>query len=930
MGAKDGARHNVHRGARVTQFRLLVITAVLCATVVAAAAFDLLRPIDDVLKNMRFALSSRPASGEIVFVEIDNAALTNIGSPSRARSLYAKVVDKLVADGASMIVLDVSLRGTLGFFDDNALADALTRAGGIVRTTASYPQGGGAGRQPDLPLERFAALAPPVFMGNLPDTDGIVRRYPTRAIQDGWVIESLATAVTPGRRIQDTSFIIDYGIDLNTIPRLAASRLLEQDAATPVEGRVVIVGSNGYSVQSGVPVPRYGMASGTAVQLLAAETVRQNRMLRDWRVDPPFVLVLLLAVAFLAFRSRMSLAPAIASAVGLLVLLEFAALALQMRSGVVISTVAPHISQLALFVAAVVQELGKRAQMIDSAARERDSMRGILARVVADNFDGVVVVDNSKTIRAASKLAEDFIAPGLRGRPIHDVLDEPFLIHLDAAIDHGRVMDKASEVTITRPNGDRIVEFVVTLSSVEEWEVSPGAAGRVACLTFRDVTERRQVEERLTYLARHDPLTGAASRMCFVEQTEEMLSSPLGRAQGAIVILVGLSRLKTVNDTLGHAYGDELLRQVVERLNRFGAVCVARLAGNSFGMLFKGLADDDMAAFAKAIQESISQPYEVAGHHAVVGASIGITDSKLSGVDPNIMVSHAAMALSGAQDNAGSAIVTFSKDMDARIKGKQDMETALRAALERGEFTVHYQPQVDLDNGEIIGVEALTRWAHPQLGNISPAEFIPAAEATGLIIELGRWVLETACREVATWPRPVRLSINVSPMQFEHGDIVSDIVRALEVSGLPAERLDIEITESLLVAEVTHVGEKLQLLRRRGVGVALDDFGTGYSSLSYLGRLPVDKIKIDQSFVRGLPEDVHATAIVRAVLMLAESLGKSVVAEGIETQDQAWLLRLAGCRLGQGYFFGRPVPATAMVERLYAEHKDAMPAANVG
>lgn len=908
----------------VTQFRHLIVSALLCAAVIAAAAFGLLRPIDDALKDMRFALSSRPASGDIVFVEIDHAALSDIGSPSRARSLYARVVDKLVADGANMIVLDVSLRGTLGFFDDNALAEALQRAGGIVRTTASFPAKPTSGSQPDLPLERFAALAPPVFIGNIPDSDGLIRRYPTRAVENGWVMESLATAVTPEREVHDTSILIDFGIDLKTVPVLTASRLLAADIGPMVNDKVVIVGSNGFSAMTGVHVPRYGMTSNSAVQLLAAESVRQNRMLSEWRLDPPFVLVLIFAAVFLLFRRTMSLAPAIASSIGLLVLLEFAALAMQMRSGVIFNTVALHVSQIALFLWAVAEELSKRARMIDSAARERDSMRGILARVVADNFDGVVVVDHTRTIRAASKLAEEFLSPGLRGKLIEEVLEEPFLSHLDAALERGRVMEQANEVTISRPDGNRIVEFVVTLSWVEDWEVDSEAAGRVACLTFRDVTERRQVEEQLTYLARHDPLTGAASRVCYVERTMELLASPMQRAQGVTTILVGLSRLKTVNDTLGHAHGDELLRQVLQRLNEYAPVLVARLAGNSFGMLFKGRVEDDMVELAQAIQERISEPYIVGGHHAVVSASIGITDSYLSSAVPDLMVSHAAMALSLAQDASTNSIVVFSKEMDARIKGKRDMEIALRAALQRGEFTVHYQPQVDLDSGEVIGVEALTRWTHPELGAISPAEFIPAAEATGLIIELGRWVLETACREVASWPQPVRLSVNVSPMQFEHGDIVSDVVRALEKSGLPAERLEIEITESLLVAEITHVGEKLQLLRRRGVSVALDDFGTGYSSLSYLGRLPVDKIKIDQSFVRGLPEDVHATAIVRAVIMLAESLNKSVVAEGIETQDQAWLLRLAGCRLGQGYFFGRPGPASVIVERLTAVDADKL------
>lgn len=909
-------------GGQVAHLRLLFVAAALCAVVIAAAAMGLLRPVDDGLKSLRFSLASRPASGDLVFIEIDPLSFSS-GSMSRARSFYARVVDALVEGDAEIIVLDVNLRGTLGYFDDKALADALADAGGRAWTTAGFHSGSEGDGGLDLPLERFAALAPPLFVGGQADTDGVVRRYATRLVHESWALESLATAVWPEKSVETPDFLIDYSIDLRSIPRIAASALTAEGAGDRVRGKVAIIGSSGNMAQGSAAVPRFGVVPGTAVQLLAAETVRQNRMLREWRINPPFVLVLGSVVAFFLFRRRMSLAPATASSVAVLVLIEFAALALQMRAGVVIHTAAAHVVQIALFFAALWHELDLRGRSLSDAARERDSMRGILARVVADNFDGVVVVDHTKTIRAASKLAEDFIAPGLRGQ-LSEVLDEPFRVHLDAAIDRGKVMEKASEVTIERPDGERIVEFVVTLSSIEEWEADPGSSRRVACLTFRDVTERRQTEERLSYLARHDPLTGAASRLRFLEATTELLSSPAGREHGVTTILVGLSRLKTVNDTLGHAYGDDLLRQVVERLNNFDAVCVARLDGNSFGMLFQGLATDTLFDVAEAIKEHVSQPYIVGGHHAVVGASIGVSDSELSGEEPEVLVSHAAMALSIASDSTAHSVIVFSRDMDARIKSKQDMETALRAALARGEFSVHYQPQIDLDSGEILGVEALTRWTHPELGNISPAEFIPAAEATGLIIELGRWVLDTACREVASWPKPVKLSVNVSPMQFEHGDIVADICRALSNSGLPPDRLDIEITESLLVAETTHVGDKLQQLRSRGVGVALDDFGTGYSSLSYLGRLPVDRIKIDQSFVRGLPEDVHATAIVRAVLMLAESLEKTVVAEGIETQDQAWLLRLAGCRIGQGYFFGRPGPAENMISRLSEDESDKL------
>ncbi|WP_196257702.1 EAL domain-containing protein [Pelagibacterium limicola] len=913
----------------MTEYRQWFVAATIAIVVVTASWLGWLRPVEDGLQNLRFKLASRPASGDIVFVEIDPAALANIGSASRARGLYADVVAILAASGAEMIVLDVNLRGRLGYFDDNEMYSALSSAAGRVRTTATMSSG--PDHAPELPLERFAALAPPVFVGVTPDRDGVVRRYPSRQMHEGWVIESLATAVTPQRRVPDGAFLVDFGIELDTIPRVPVSALLGDGDVSPlISGKVAIVGVSDFSTQNGVMVPRYGMLSATAVQLLAAETVRQNRMLSSWRVDPPFVLVAFSAILFLILRRKMPFLLAAFGSVAFLIIIELITIGMQSRMGVTAHTAAAHVSQFAVIIAALIQELGQRNKSLSLASRERDSMRGILARVVADNFDGVVVIDHNEVIRAASKMAEDFIAPGLRGRSASEVLDDTFLVHIKSAINLGKAMDRAQEATIIRPGGERIVEFVVTLSSVSEWEDTRESAERVACLTFRDITERREAAARLTYLAEHDPLTGAASRMRFVEAINEQLATPLDRARGVTVLLVGLARLKAITDTLGHAFGDELVRQAVDRLGSLGAECVARLDGNRFGLVFKGLVDTDMLSLAETVKETLSRPYALDGHHAIVGARVGLSDSDLSGSVPEAIVSHATMALSMADDASGNATVVFAAEMDARIKGKQEMETALRAALERGQFSVHYQPQVDLDSGEIIGVEALARWTHPELGNISPGEFIPAAEATGLIIELGRWVLETACAEVATWPKPVRLSVNVSPMQFEHGDIVSDVLGALAKSGLAPERLDIEITESLLVAETTHVGDKLQLLRGCGVGVALDDFGTGYSSLSYLGRLPVDKIKIDQSFVRGLPEDDHATAIVRAVLMLAESLDKDVVAEGIETQDQAWVLRLAGCKKGQGYFFGRPGPALAILERLAASDADRLAAKKAG
>ncbi|MBN9345036.1 MAG: GGDEF domain-containing protein [Devosia sp.] len=549
-----------------------------------------------------------------------------------------------------------------------------------------------------------------------------------------------------------------------------------------------------------------------------------------------------------------------------------------------------------------------------------------LAQVVNDSFSGMVVIDSGGIVIAASRIACDLLNEGrpLDGQRAQRVL--PRDMHLAV----GQVLAETTPATETplaiavvhhgSETDDRLVlQFAVTASVV-------GTSERVACLNFWDVTERRRAEERLSFLATHDPLTGSLSRTGFCNAINERFETERGRAEGLAVFAIDLARFKPVNDALGHAHGDILLKQVVSRLRATGAQFVARLGGHAFAVAHPGLSQAEAAQFCEIVQDRLVAPYQLGPHRAIVGADIGISHSAVSGFDPDQLLSHADMALNVARAMAGKGYAAFSPEMDENLRARQELETEMQQAMERGEISLMFQPQASLDDGRIIGVEALMRWMHPDLGAVSPDRFIPIAEETGKIVELGRWILEAACREVATWPGELKLSVNISPIQFELIDVVAEVKEALTRSGLPAHRLDVEITEGIFVSNVRATIEALQKLRNLGVGIALDDFGTGYSSLGYLGRLPIDKIKIDQSFVKKLPGDQQSGVIIRAVMMLSEALNKIVIAEGIETADQAWMLKMMGCKVGQGYHFGRPRTATEMRASLVERAAPSLPA----
>jgi diguanylate cyclase (GGDEF)-like protein/PAS domain S-box-containing protein len=435
--------------------------------------------------------------------------------------------------------------------------------------------------------------------------------------------------------------------------------------------------------------------------------------------------------------------------------------------------------------------------------------------------------------------------------------------------------------------------------------------------TYEDVTQRHQAEAKIMHMARHDALTNLPNRVLFREKMEHALN----RGERLAVLFIDLDRFKSVNDTLGHPVGDALLCAVTQRLQMAvrGADAVARLGGDEFAIIQLGARPQDATELAGRIIESISQSFDVLGHQVVIGASLGIAMAPADGAEPDQLLRNADMALYRAKDEGRGTYHFFQPDMDAQMQARRSLELDLRKAVLNGEFELHYQPLVDLASDKISGFEALVRWNHPERGLVGPDDFIPVAEEIGLIVPIGDWVLKQACKDAVTWPGKLTVAVNLSAVQFRHPTLALSVVSALGASGLAASRLELEITETVLLQDNRAVLDVLHQVRELGVRISMDDFGTGYSSLSYLRSFPFDKIKIDRSFIRELGKENDCVAIIRAVIRLGRGLGMITTAEGVETKEQLDILRAEGCTQVQGYLFSMPRPASeipAIIKKL--------------
>lgn len=529
----------------------------------------------------------------------------------------------------------------------------------------------------------------------------------------------------------------------------------------------------------------------------------------------------------------------------------------------------------------------------------QQSFDAVLLDVVMPGLNGFEVLKQIRATHSASALPVIMVTAKIEGEDVALALELGANDYITKPIDF-RVASARLQSQLARLKAERaLVQHLEKLKSTN-------------LQLEHEIAERQQSEAIVRHMAQHDSLTGIANRVQFRDQLNQALSR-IGDQGGKVALLfVDLDQFKLINDTLGHRIGDALLVAVGQRLKHSTRDCdlVARLGGDEFAIFLqiKGRVEE-AGTLADRVTEAVAQPFQIEGHELLVSCSIGIACAPDDGKDPDALLASADLALYRAKADGRGRHQFFEPEMNARARARRLLEGDLREALQNGQFELHYQPFFNLSIGAITGFEALVRWNHPERGMIPPLEFISVAEETGLIVPLGRWVLREACREAKRWPAQIKVAVNLSPVQFRTATVLVDVMDALSHAALEPERLELEITETVLLDDDKKTLQALHELRGMGVRICMDDFGTGYSSLSYLRMFPFDKIKIDRSFVGDLPRDRYSKAIIRAIIDLAGSIGMVTTVEGVETEEQLAYLRAEDCTEVQGYLISRPRPA---------------------
>ncbi len=900
--------------------------AIVWLTISVAYTLGVFEFLDRKFQDLRFLANTRPATGNVVVVEIDAWSLAEFNGWPWPRKYFARTIENLSAAGATRIFFDVDFSSLSDFENDELLARAIAASNsGIVLPIFqqwSSSTGANTGVMTSRPLAQFEENVSLAAINILPSSDGMAREMNYHQVIDGNVYPMLATklAAEDTMRFEERpAYSIDYGIDPSTFRRLSMADVIRGrfDPAV-VRGKQVVIGATAVSLGDQLSVPVHLILPGVYVHTLGYESIAQQRAMTPLGPVPTYGLILLFVLLVAALSRDLSLLRGHAVGFGFVILIVAVSVITQHRVPVIID-IAPMIAAVVVsyYVTIYLKIYAQTMRLLfqSSDIRRKEKM---IHNLVQNSTIGIVTMDVTGKIETINKSAAEMFG---------DDCDAFVGTNIDSVIrrediSEGKISDYLTYLPVTGTQeviGQRkdASEFPaeVTFSKVE-------VNDEVVMTAFvSDITIRKQQEKTLQYRASHDSLTGLLNRDAFTKQLERSIRDAAENGGEAAVFLLDLDRFKEVNDTLGHPTGDLLLQLVAERLDEIAPsqATLARFGGDEFAVLLRDTARvGDVNDFAESVLDQVREPFELDDISLEVGGSIGAALFPEHGDAADDLIQRADIAMYAAKQNhVGFAI--YAPASDANSVRNLTLTGDLRRAIETGELEVVFQPKVLVPERRVYGAEVLSRWFRPGHGQISPDEFVSHAEQTGLIFPMTEWVLDKALEEASAWRLmgyDLNVAVNLSARLLQHSGIMPLVLSQLEKWEYPPERLVLEITENALVASPKEAMAMVERFAELGIRVSIGDFGTGYSSLAYLKTLKVQELKIDKSFVLNLTDDESDRKIVKAVVGLAHDLNLSVVAEGVETMDALAELDRLGCDIGQGYLFGRPMPGADFVDWL--------------
>ena len=906
-----------------------ILALILVILSVLLYQFQGLTRSDNLFYDLESAKITSPVDENIVIVAIDDASLKKLGRWPWSRAIHARMLNRLSTSGVKAIGMDILFMepDILHPENDQLLADAILKNNNVVLPVLTTVQNG------DIYVtESMTKIADAAAQGHVNlhfDEQGIVRKINMRhELTNGDVLPSMALALSQklNKDIKFTDFttkeptLIAFANPTNQFQKISFSDvLLNVNIRQNLQGKVVLIGmtATGLGTRIATSVSKnHRLMSGIEFQANALSAIQSGRIIQTISWTTYALLSFFLIVFPVIFYQFLKPATALLLTLIFLVLTVTGSFLLLKHLNL---WLAPSSILFCLVLTYPLWTLRRLEQLGDSLYKEHENASATLRAI----GDAVITTDKQGCIEFMNPAAEKILACPLEKAKNRQFTDVCQIVKKDEstilASHFLTAEEQRADAKIIR-NQNKI-EYAVRMTCSPFFSVDGTQVGCVYALT--DLTEIISINKKIAYIATHDDLTGLANRTLIQDLMEQAISSATRDNLIFAVLFIDLDGFKKVNDGMGHGCGDLLLQNVAKRLQ----ACVrqsdttARWGGDEFIVLLDKLTyPSDAADVSIKIKKNLAMPFKIRNQEVFITPSIGISLFPVDGRQVNFLIARADTAMYNIKLRGKNNFCFYSHELESQAKEKLILDAELRQALQSNEFKIYYQPQVDLNSDRLIGMEALIRWQHPEKGMLTPDQFIPLAEETGLIVPIGEWLVKTLCQQLESWQHQglpvIQVAINLSARQFLQKDLVSVITHQIDKHGISTDSLQIEITESMMIHDLNQVINIMNEFKAAGISIAIDDFGTGYSSLEYLKRLPIDKLKIDKSFIGNVLHNSDDASIVQAVIAMGHNMNMQIIAEGVETKEQATFLHEQKCDFAQGYYFSKPVSAASMREKI--------------